>query len=121
MKFTLSEKHIVIVFCLLFAMSSAFLFWQNERALDPNQGKSWWILSFTEPATRTSLGFTIENHSQETRFQYQIVSEKKILLEDTINLTTGEKRTITPDVTPSETSRTSIVVTSGTEKQEIYR
>jgi hypothetical protein len=49
MKTSFTEKRLILLFVLLFAVSSLYLFWQNERGLDQNLGKDWWILSFDEP------------------------------------------------------------------------
>lgn len=121
MKFLFSEKCLILIFCLLFVSSSLFLFWKNERELDPDQGKSWWTLSFATPENRKDLTFIIENHSAQTDFHYQITEEKRILKEATVEINLGAQQRITPDIAPHTTARTSIIVTSGTEKKEIYR
>ncbi len=117
----LSEYTLVIVFALLFAASSAFLFWQNDRALDPDQGKSWWTLSFAAPENPVSLDFTLENHSDTTTFTYEILSEKRMLSTGILSPKRGESVTIRPQVPFPSDTRVSIVVSDGTEKKEIYR
>ncbi|MDP2837837.1 MAG: hypothetical protein Q8O53_00975 [Candidatus Moranbacteria bacterium] len=116
-----SEKHLVLWFIALFAVGVLFLFWQNKRELDPNLGKSWWTLSFATPEHQESLDFTIENYSNATTFHYEVVAEKKVLASETINLIRGEKKTIAPTIVLNSEIRTSIIVTAGTEKKEIYR
>jgi len=116
-----SEKQLVGIFCVLFAVSALFLFWQNKRELDPNFEKSWWTLSFAEAKNENSLAFTIENFSDISSFQYQIVSEKTVLSEEDLTLQRGEIKTVTPTINPQPGIRTSIIVTAGTEKKEIYR
>lgn len=118
---TFSEKHLVIIFSALFLVSASFLFWQNERELDPNQGKNWWTLSFANPQDRSSLDFIIENHSTETAFQYQIMVGKNLKQEGVVEIALGESKVVTTPITPEEKSRTSLIVTTGTEKKEIYR
>lgn len=115
-----SEKSLVAFFCLLFAASTLFLFWQNERELDPNYQKDWWVLSFAAPEDQESFAFTIENHSATTEFHYQIVADKKTLVEETFQVASGTTGTITPVFSRKE-SRTEIVVTSGSKTQKIYR
>lgn len=117
----LSEYTLVIVFSLLFAASSAFLFWQNDRALDPDQGKSWWTLSFATPQDPQSLDFTVENHSDTATFTYEILSEKRMLSTGIASPKRGESVTIRPQVPFPSDTRVSIVVSDGTETKEIYR
>ncbi len=125
MNFSLSEKNIVLIFCVLFTVSATFLFWQNRRELDPNQGKSWWTLSFTEPENEESLAFTVTNHTNQSEFNYEasytVTPDKVITSRDTIVVPPGETKTITPDFVRNPDFRTSITVTTGTDKQEIYR
>lgn len=121
MNFAFSEKHLVIIFCILFAASAFFLFWQNERELDPNQGKSWWTLSFAVPEQPGSLTFTIDNHSDNTDFGYEIVVNKKSLTKASFTVAKGNAITVTPDIEAAPDVRTLIIVTAGNEKKEIYR
>jgi len=115
-----SEKSLVAFFALLFAASALFLFWQNERKLDPNYQKDWWILSFAAPKDQESFAFTVENHSATTQFRYQVVADKETLTEETFQVASGATTTITPVFSRKE-SRTEIVVTSGSKTQRIYR
>lgn len=121
MKIIFSEKHLVIIFSALFLMSASFLFWQNERELDPNQGKDWWTLSFADPKDPNNLDFTVENHSNTTEFTYQILSEKQVLLTGNISTKPGTDITIRREVTAPSSARVSIIVSDGIEKKEIYR
>lgn len=121
MKMNFSEKHLVIIFSALFLMSASFLFWQNERELDPDQGKDWWTLSFINPQDTENLDFVIENHSTGTVFQYQILSDKIIKQEGTVEVNLGASKTVTPGITTTDESRTAIIVTREKEKKEIYR
>lgn len=121
MKFSFTEKHIVIIFCALFFLSALYLFWQNGQELNPNQGKSWWVLSFTSPTDSHSLVFIIENHSDTQTFHYQILQDKAVREERDISVPKGSSSTVTPNVQPSGDTRTKIIVTTQTEKKEIYR
>lgn len=125
MNLSFSEKNIVLLFCILFTMSASFLFWQNKRELDPNQGKSWWTLSFAEPRDETSLSFVITNHTNQSEFAYEasytVTPDKVITSTDTVIVPPGETKTIIPQFESNPEFRTSITVTTGAEKQEIYR
>lgn len=121
----LSEKQLLLVFCVLFTVSATFLFWQNEHELDPNQGKSWWTLSFADPHDPESLAFTITNHSGQSMFSYEatytVTFDKIVTESNTVIITPGESKTITPDLKRNPDVRTSIIVTTGDERLEIYR
>lgn len=120
MKFFTSEKSLILVFCVLFALSALFLFWKNHRELDPNLNKNWWTLSFAAPEDSQNLTFTVENHTPQTNFHYQIIANNVILKEAALEIERGTSQTVTPETAPTST-RTSIIVTTGTEKKEIYR
>lgn len=117
----MTQKSLIIIFIILFAASTCFLFWRNESELDPNQGKSWWTLSFATPGQPVSLTFTIDNHSDTNRFEYEIVADKQSLMKEALIVTKGNSITITPDISTTPDIRTTIIVTTGTEKKEIYR
>ncbi|MFZ2300156.1 MAG: hypothetical protein WAW00_03415 [Candidatus Moraniibacteriota bacterium] len=115
------QKYLILVFLALFVAGSAFLFWQNERELDPDRGKSWWTLSFANPQTQDDLLFTVENHSDQVSFRYEITVGKEMLAQDVFSVQRGETLTITPPLAADPDVRTTIIVTAGTEKKEIYR
>jgi len=117
------QTPIVIAFLAMFIISSAFLFWQNARELDPNTGKNWWALSFSVLDDDTSLVFRIENHSDLSSFHYEVLVGKKHvrLAEDSFSLNRGETIEIHPNIDQLPDGRVSIIVTSGNEKKEIYR
>lgn len=106
---------------LFFTATTVFLFWQNERELDPDQGKNWWTFSFTAPEREESLSFTLENHSDKTDFQYEIAVGKEIISKDTFIAKRGEKTIVTPPSIAKQKERVKITVTTGNEKKEIYR
>jgi len=115
------QKYLVAIFLALFIASTAFLFWQNERELDPDQGKSWWTLAFAAPEKPENLSFVIENHSNQANFQYEITDDKTPVAKDAFVVKRGETMIITPSLTAKADVRTKITVTLGTEKKEIYR
>ena len=121
----LSEKRLILIFCLLFTLSATFLFWQNERELDPSRGEPWWTLSFAAPEDPNSLAFTIVNHTDQSIFSYEATStvtlDKIVTESGTVTIIPGESKTIVPDLGRNPDFRTSIIVTTGDERQEIYR
>jgi len=125
MNFLSSEKTIVIIFCFLFTMSATFLFWQNKRELDPAMEKAWWTLSFAQPENSESVDFIIENYTNESQFHYETSYEvtpgKVVSSGETITIVPGETKIITTSFTTSPDFRTTVTVTVGPEKKEIYR
>lgn len=119
----MQHKTLIAFSLIFFALSAVFLFWQNERELDPDQGKNWWILSFALPQDPSSLSFMVENHSDQTAFRYEIIVNKEIRLQDTFSVNRGETLTVTPPLSAKTGERTSITVSSDKDKdrKEIYR
>lgn len=120
-----SEKQLIGIFCVLFAVSALFLFWQNKRGLDPNFEKLWWTLSFVEAKDENSLAFTITNHTDRSEFTYETsyatTPDTAVTTRNTVIIAPGETKTITPDFVRNPDFRTTITVTTGSETQEIYR
>lgn len=117
----MTQRHLILISLALFAAGSAFLFWQNERELDPDRGQNWWTLSFASPQEQDNLSFVVENHSDNTHFDYTIIADKKILAEGSFAVEKGSSVTIRPDFRAKSGVRTSIVVTDGKENKEIYQ
>ena len=117
----MSQKFLITIFFIFFAASALFLFWQNERELDPNRNKNWWTLAFAAPQESDSLSFIVENHSDQNNFRYKIIANKETLAEETLEIKRGETKTISPILTAVSDIRTSVIVTDGKEQKEIYR
>ena len=117
----MSEKLLITAFILLFSISALYLFWQNDRELDPNRGKSWWTLSFSSPDETGSLAFAIENWSDTEIFEYEVTREKTSLHKESVTVKRGEKKDISPSQSAEPGIRTMVTVTAGKEKKVIYR
>lgn len=117
----MQHKALIAFTCLLFASSALFLFWQNERELDPERGKSWWTLSFAAPQASADLSFTVVNHSDQTEFRYEVTASKEVLATETFSVKRGTELTITPPLTAEPDKRTTVTVSTEKEKKEIYR
>lgn len=117
----MSQKILIAIFFIFFAASAVFLFWQNERELDPNRNKNWWTLAFTAPQESNNLSFIVKNHSDQNNFRYKVIANKEILAEETLEIKRGETKTIVPSVVAIPNTRTSVIVTDGKEQKEIYK
>lgn len=115
------QRPLILICITLFAASALFLFWQNERELDPDREKDWWTLSFALPGNPASLDFTVENHSDNTRFRYSIIADDETLDEAAFEVRRGEKITFTPSALIQPDTRTRVIVTAMDQKKEIYR
>lgn len=115
------QKYLIAVIFFLFAAGALFLFWQNARELDPDQGKNWWTLAFASPENSEDLSFIVENHSTETTFRYEIAVDQTPAAKESFVVKRGEKITVTPSLAAKEGERTKITVILGKEKKEIYR
>lgn len=116
------QKKIITVFFALFVLSAVFLFWQNERELDPNRGKSWWTLSFADPNSEQSLDCVIENYGANRSFTYEVREGSALLRSETFTMEPGATKTLLlPSDLHTGDERLRITVSSGEEKKEIYR
>ncbi|MFZ2187742.1 MAG: hypothetical protein WAV46_03920 [Candidatus Moraniibacteriota bacterium] len=117
----MTQKSFILFFITLFAISALLLFWQNDRELDPDQGKNWWTLSFVLPKQEENLGFVVENHSDQTDFRYEITVGRETILKEAFIAKRGERTTVTPPSITKQSERVKITVTAGNDRKEIYR
>lgn len=83
------QKKIIILFITLFIASSLLLFYQSGKQSNPNTGKAWWSLYFTNPKDN-SLNFSIENHSNKNSFHWEILTDGNKFQEGNVNVPKGE-------------------------------
>lgn len=117
----MTEKRLLASLFFLFAVSAAFLFYVNERGLDPDQGKDWWSLSFTAPREDRSFVFTIANHTQNTTFQYTIDHNGDLLTEGILSVGAGQSIDYDPRLSKVTTGRITITVSHDGRDEHIYR
>jgi hypothetical protein len=72
----MQQKKIIIFLIILFIAGSAWLFYTSDKLTGPDAGKNWWTISFADPGAK-SLNFTIENHSDQTAFHWEMLSQNK--------------------------------------------
>lgn len=115
------HKYIILATITLLIMSFVSLAYIEDKAKDPNLNKDWWALSFNDPHDK-SLGFTIENHSEDNiYFNYLITRNNKTLARDFVVVSRGSsenvplegakslgKKTTTISVWATETNRKEI-------------
>ncbi len=110
---------IISLILALFIISSVFLFWQNDQGLNPDYQKNWWAVSFQD-AKNTNPSFTIENHSTNNNFSWEIISGKDTLKKSDIIVAQGEKKNIQIDLSNLK-NKIIVRVSDGKESQEIYK
>jgi hypothetical protein len=103
------DRHFVLFTILLFFCVSAFLFAQNERALDPGQYPNFLTISFVSPENPKDTTFSIQNLSNDTlTLTYQIQKTEPVSL----ILTPHEEKVITPSFSQTEDAF-SVIIRSG--------
>lgn len=85
-----------IISGLLF-LSGAYLFMKNDRELDPDYRKNWWTLSFSDPASLSSMDFIIVNHTPSESFTYARLRGKDILETHIVAVPRRSEKTIQQD------------------------
>lgn len=105
---------------VMLLFSAIWLSYVSKKQMDPNYQKNWWVLSFDNPKDN-SLSFTIENHSNNNNFHWQILSEKTVVNQGDVTIKLGESKTIPATLPDTAGKKTTVVVTAGEEKKEIYK
>ncbi len=116
----LSDTKILLCFLLGFVVCSFALAYASKQALDPDNGKNWWVVSFVDP-TGANLDFTLENHSDTAHFTYTITRDRTLTDATVLDIPNGQSRTI--HVEPSTGAEKVIIDIQGSnkDKKELYK
>ncbi len=108
-----NEKMMLLSFVFLSAVES-----RNTNLNNNNV----WMLYFADPKS-DSLDFVIENHSQSTAFGYEILIDKKVVIDSNLSVSLDEIKTvpIPKDNLDLSNRKITITVTAGDNKKEIYK
>ena len=120
MSFRLSDARILLIFALGFILCAIALSFASRQALDPNDGKNWWVASFVDPSG-TDLDFVIENHSDSPHFTYRITEDGIVVTNDAVDIPVGQSKTIHVSQSAEIRKTTIDVQTSDKDKKEIYK
>ena len=118
----MSNRHLLILFFILFITSSAYLFERSLAELDLENNKNWWTVSFIRPDRVKNIDIVVSNYTEDTRFKYQILAGDTVIEEKDFEAPLGENRIllITPEKTP-DTDRVTVRVLHKDEQQELFR
>ncbi len=117
----MKNKLIIIVTIVLFVISSFALAYIEKIQSDENLQKNWWVVYFNDPKS-ANFNFTIENHSQNEKFSWEISRGKEKIGSGNEDIAKGGKEIIElpPEKIPSKGKMT-ITVTDGNDKKQIYK
>jgi hypothetical protein len=116
----MSHRNIILTTILLLVISFMSLSFVEWRAMDPDTDKNWWVLAFADPHG-SKTDFIIENHSDSTRFSYEILADSTKVQDSTVEISKGETKTISTNHEVTDQKITIIVQTSEGDKKEIYK
>lgn len=100
-------------------LSFVYLSYTETRQADLNYQKNWWVVYFND-ARNEEVGFTIENHSKQNNFHWEILVGENKIKEGEAHVSLGEKKKMDFDVV-FQKGKITIVVSDGAEKKEIYK
>ena len=118
----MSNKIIIITILGMILISFVFLSATEMKQANINN-QNIWTLYFSEPKNE-SLDFTIENHSQNKVFHWQILLDKTMVTEGDSAILLGDIKTITvpkDNIDLSDKKITISVTDSNNNKKEIYK
>lgn len=116
------SNRIIIITTVFFLLTSfVFLSWTQKRQADINT-KNLWMLYFQNPKDN-SVDFSIENHSQNSKFHWQIFADASLLKEGDIIISQGIIQTVPVQIIEEKKLRKkiNIIVSTNNEKKEIYK
>ena len=114
----------IIIITILGMILASFVFLSVVEIKQSNiNNKNIWTLYFSDPKDG-SLDFTIENHSRNKVFHWQILLDKTMVTEGDSTVSLGDTKTIpvpTDDVDLSNKKITISVIDNNSNKKEIYK
>ena len=115
-----TSRTIIITIAILFICSFSFLAYTGWKQQQADYSHSWWTLSFNDPRSN-DLSFTIENHSDQTSFHWEILLDKSSISKGDTTLKIGETKSI-PVIATDVTGRTvTIKVSTPKGSKDIYK
>lgn len=119
-----NNKKIIFATLILFLLSAVYLSFMEMRQADLNVDKNWWVLSFDNPKSN-DLSFTIENHSNESNFHWEILADKEKIQEGDIKISKGYSWTSSAQEDTQKANldnkKVTISATNGNDKKNIYK
>ena len=118
----MSNRIIILTTVAFLFISFVFLSIVEMKQSDINS-KNIWTLYFSNPKS-SSLDFTIENHSQNKVFHWQILLDKILVIEGDSAVSLNDTKTITvpKDNLDLSNKKITISVTDGNNnKKEVYK
>ena len=138
-----SDASLLTTLAVMFIVASLFLFSASRQALDPNTGKNWWSVNFTNPTSFTDFSFTIANHTPTADFSYPLssspsyttpnvalsnnkntASPEAISADTRLAIPSGVTQTTTlntPPTTDTASTTVRLIIRHGDEVREIYK
>lgn len=111
----------IIIFTTVAFLFISFVFLSATEMKQSNlNSKDVWMLYFSNPKS-ASLDFTIENHSKNAAFHYEIFLDKTKVKEGDTMIPIGEIKTIPVSAENITNKKIIIDVTNNNEKKEIYK
>ena len=118
----MSNKIIIFTTVAFLFVSFVFLSFVEMKQSNINS-KNIWMIYFPDPKS-SSLDFTIENHSQNKVFHWQILLDKIVATEGDSTIQLGNTKTISvpkDNIDLSNKKITISVTDSNSNKKEIYK
>lgn len=115
----MNNKIIIYATIAIFLLCSVFLSMVELKEADLGK-RNVWFLYFTQPKD-VSFDFTIENHSDNQNFHWEILVGKNKVQESDTAVAKGETKTIPVSVQDMADKKITITVMSDKNKKEIYK
>jgi hypothetical protein len=111
----MNQQKIILFLGFFFLVSAIFLAY-TEKSQHTLEGQ--WFMYFSDPKNE-ALGFSIENHTTSTTFDYNITCNDQVIHKDTINIPQNSNKAI--KVTSQCQEKSTIQVSHNNNTQELYK
>jgi hypothetical protein len=119
----MKNRSIIFTFILLMLASFIFLAY-SEQKQHSFLNANFWSLAFANPKS-TDLNFVIENNTDQTNFQWQVLAENNIIKTGNIVVNKGNIQEISLPKSDfgnlTTNKKITIEVTSAGQKKDIYK
>ncbi|KKQ51440.1 MAG: hypothetical protein US70_C0017G0012 [Parcubacteria group bacterium GW2011_GWD2_38_11] len=114
-------NHKLIILATGFFLLTSFVFLSVIEGKQADiSTKNVWMVYFENPKDK-SLNFTIENHSSNANFHWEIMADKDSVTQGNSVITNGAKKTIPVSSDGITNKKITVIITSDNNEKTIYK
>lgn len=116
----MQQRKIIIFIIVIFVVSAIYLLAIGSKYQNANFSRGWWSAYFVD-LKDNSLDFVIKNNDSGADFHWTVLANNEKLEEGNVNVDMGDQKMIRTDLNNIPPGKVVIEVSTGKDKQDIYK